>query len=178
MVPDANESRLAVGVEKILVREVEPLHVDDPDEHALTVVVCAASRDAARLRCADPIPFDMEYTRDLGYSAARYIIEGGTAALISIQDGHVKPIPFASIMDAETGRMRVRMVDIESDRYKIARTYMLRLKRIDFEDAAELEKLARAANMTPQAFAVQFGGLVASDAPRPSIRVKSATPTS
>jgi ATP-dependent phosphofructokinase / diphosphate-dependent phosphofructokinase len=130
------------------------------------------------LRSADPIPLDMEYTRDLGYSAARHIIEGGTAALISIQDGCLKPIPFASIMDSETGRMRVRMVDIESDRYKIARTYMLRLKRVDFEESGELEKLARVASITPRAFADEFGYLVAADAPRPSIRVKSAAPTS
>jgi 6-phosphofructokinase len=130
------------------------------------------------LRCADPIPLDMEYTRDLGYSASRYIIEGGTAALVSIQDGRLKPIPFSSIMDPATGRMRVRMVDVESDRYKIARTYMLRLKRIDFEEAGELEKLARVAGLTPRAFADQFGYLVSADAARPSIRVKSATPTS
>ena len=26
------------------------------------------------LRCADPIPFDMEYTRDLGYCAAKYLL--------------------------------------------------------------------------------------------------------
>ena len=31
------------------------------------------------LRCADPIPYDMEYARDLGYSAAKYLIEGGNA---------------------------------------------------------------------------------------------------
>ena len=30
-------------------------------------------------------------------------------------------------LDPVTGRMRVRMVDITSDRYKIARSYMLRL---------------------------------------------------
>ncbi|MBV8719454.1 MAG: 6-phosphofructokinase, partial [Chloroflexi bacterium] len=29
------------------------------------------------LRCADPIPFDMEYTRDLGYCAAQYLLDGG-----------------------------------------------------------------------------------------------------
>jgi len=147
--------------------------------HALGITATVVPKNIGyELRCADPIPLDMEYTRDLGYSAARHVIEGGTAALISIQDGHFKPIPFASIMDPETGRMRVRMVDIESDRYKIARTYMLRLKRIDFEDAGELEKLARAAGVTPQVFAAQFGYLVASDAPRPSIRVQSAASTS
>ena len=31
------------------------------------------------LRCADPIPFDMEYTRDLGYCAAKYLLAGGNA---------------------------------------------------------------------------------------------------
>ncbi|MBA3377038.1 MAG: 6-phosphofructokinase, partial [Actinobacteria bacterium] len=90
------------------------------------------------VRCADPIPFDMEYTRDLGYCAARHVIEGGTEALVSIQRGRFVPVPFAQIMDPVTGRMRVRMVDITSDRYKIARSYMLRLKSEDFEDKVEL----------------------------------------
>ncbi|MFH1754528.1 MAG: 6-phosphofructokinase, partial [Candidatus Latescibacterota bacterium] len=40
------------------------------------------------MRCADPIPFDMEYTRDLGFCAAQFIIEGGNAAMVSIQEGH------------------------------------------------------------------------------------------
>src|SRR3989441_5456944 len=40
------------------------------------------------LRCADPIPFDMEYTRDLGYSAAQFVLDGGNAAMVSIQEGH------------------------------------------------------------------------------------------
>jgi 6-phosphofructokinase len=112
------------------------------------------------LRCADPIPFDMEYTRDLGYCAARYIIEGGTEALVSIQDGRFKPIRFHDIMDRSTGRMRVRMVDIESDRYKIARSYMLRLKKEDFEDAHELARLAAVIGATPEEFKRQFRGLV------------------
>ena len=102
----------------------------------------------------------MEYTRDLGYCAARYVIEGGHAALISIQRGRFKPIPFADIMDPTTGRMRVRMVDIESDRYKIARTYMLRLKPEDFDDPHELGRLATTAGLTPEAFRKEFGALV------------------
>ena len=47
------------------------------------------------LRCADPIPFDMEYTRDLGYCAAKYLLAGGNAAMISLQGGHFVPVPFA-----------------------------------------------------------------------------------
>jgi 6-phosphofructokinase 1 len=117
------------------------------------------------VRCADPIPFDMEYTRDLGYCAAKYIIEGGTNALVSIQQGHFKPVPFDTIMDPHTGRMRVRMVDVESDRYRIAYAYMLRLKRGDFEDAGELAKLAAAANTTPERFRALFGYLVERETP-------------
>jgi 6-phosphofructokinase 1 len=111
------------------------------------------------LRCADPIPFDMEYTRDLGYCAARYAIEGGDQALISIQRGRFVPVPFDQIMDPHTGRMRVRMVDVESDRYKIARSYMLRLREADFKDKVELARLAQAANMTPSEFTERFGYL-------------------
>jgi 6-phosphofructokinase 1 len=126
------------------------------------------------VRCADPIPFDMEYTRDLGYCAARYIIEGGSSALISIQQGLFKPVPFTDIMDPRTGRMRVRMVDVENDRYKIGRAYMLRLKREDFDDPHELERLARTAGLSPDAFRSEFGYLVTND-PRPmSIKVPAA----
>jgi 6-phosphofructokinase 1 len=115
------------------------------------------------VRCADPIPFDMEYTRDLGYCAARYLIEGGDQSLISIQRGRFVPVPFAQIMDPKTGRMRVRMVDTDSDRYKIARTYMLRLKQHDFEDKLELARLAQCANMKPAEFVAKFGYLGAHD---------------
>ncbi len=115
------------------------------------------------VRCADPIPFDMEYTRDLGYCASKHVIEGGTGVLVSIQQGRFKPVPFESMMDAQTGRMRVRMVDIESDRYRIAYAYMLRLKRADFEDAATLAKLAAAANTTPEGLRAEFGHLTERD---------------
>jgi 6-phosphofructokinase 1 len=129
------------------------------------------------LRCADPIPFDMEYTRDLGYCAARHVIEGGTEALISIQRGSFVPVPFAKIMDPITGRMRVRMVDVTSDRYKIARSYMLRLKAEDLEDRVELAHLAAAANMTPAEFKQAFGYLVENEA-RPSMMpLKAAKPS-
>jgi 6-phosphofructokinase len=112
------------------------------------------------VRCADPIPFDLEYTRDLGYCAAKYVIEGGTNALVSIQQGRFTPVPFDRIMDPQTGRMRVRMVDTDSDQYRIAFAYMLRLKRADFDDPRELARLAAVANMTPERFREQMAYLV------------------
>jgi ATP-dependent phosphofructokinase / diphosphate-dependent phosphofructokinase len=112
------------------------------------------------LRCADPIPFDMEYTRDLGHSAAKFLIDGGSKALVSIQQGRFKPVPFDQIMNPETGRMRVRMVDIHSDRYRIAAEYMIRLTRKDFDDPVELAKVAAAANITPARFKAEFEHLI------------------
>jgi 6-phosphofructokinase 1 len=112
------------------------------------------------VRCADPIPFDMEYTRDLGYCAAQFVMDGGTNALVSIQQGRFVPVPFEKIMNPETGKMRVRMVDITSDRYRIAYAYMLRLKRGDFEDPTEMAQLAAAAKMTSERLRAEFGYLV------------------
>lgn len=128
------------------------------------------------LRCADPIPFDMEYTRDLGYCAARYAIEGGDQALISIQRGRFVPVPFDQIMDSQTGRMRVRMVDVDSDRYKIARTYMLRLREADFTDKVELSRLAQAANMKPAEFVERFGYLAEKDTKQSIAPMRAASP--
>jgi 6-phosphofructokinase 1 len=117
------------------------------------------------LRCADPIPYDMEYARDLGYCAAKFLIAGGNAAMISTQGGHFVPVPFSQMIDRDTGRARVRLVDIASTRYAIARRYMIRLRRDDFEDPHEIAKLAATAHLTPEDFRKQFEFLIASEPP-------------
>jgi 6-phosphofructokinase 1 len=117
------------------------------------------------LRCADPIPYDMEYTRDLGYCAAKYLLAGGNAAMISMQGGHFVPIPFASLIDRETGKARIRLVDTHSTRYAIARRYMIRLRRDDFEDPHELAKFAATVGMSLEQFREQFEYLVGYEPP-------------
>ncbi|MGH8185048.1 MAG: diphosphate--fructose-6-phosphate 1-phosphotransferase, partial [Steroidobacteraceae bacterium] len=117
------------------------------------------------LRCADPIPYDMEYTRDLGYCAAKYLLAGGNAAMISMQGGHFVPIPFASLLDSETGRARLRLVDTHSTRYAIARRYMIRLRRDDFEDPHELAKFAATVHMSLEEFRQRFEYLVEFEPP-------------
>ena len=49
------------------------------------------------LRCADPIPFDMEYMRDLGYCAAKFLFSGGNAAMVSLQGGNFVQIGRAHV---------------------------------------------------------------------------------
>ena len=115
------------------------------------------------LRCADPIPFDMEYTRDLGFSAAQFILDGGNAAMVSIQEGHFVPLYFKDMIDPQTGRTRVRMVDVGSEYYSIARRYMLRLNRSDFADPNELAKFAAVCGISPEEFRLQFGYLIEKD---------------
>jgi len=117
------------------------------------------------LRCADPIPFDMEYTRDLGYCAAKYLLSGGNAVMISLQGGHFVPVPFSKMIDARTGRTKVRLVDIHSERYGIARRYMIRLRRDDFEDSRELATIASTAGMSVDAFRQQFEYLIELEPP-------------
>ena len=125
----------------------------------------AAKNIGYELRCADPVPSDMEYTRDLGYCAAKYLLSGGNAVMISMQAGHFKAIPFAEMIDPVTGRTRVRLVDIHSTRYAIARRYMIRLRRDDFEDPHELAKFAATAGLSLQAFRDEFEYLIQLEPP-------------
>jgi 6-phosphofructokinase 1 len=125
----------------------------------------AAKNIGYELRCADPIPQDMEYTRDLGYCAAKYLFAGGDAAIISIQAGHFVPIPFSQMLDAESGRARVRLLDIHSTRYGIARRYMIRLRRDDFEDPHELAKFAATLGISLQEFRQEFEYLIEYEPP-------------
>jgi 6-phosphofructokinase 1 len=132
----------------------------------LGIKLTIVSKDIGyELRCTDPIPFDMEYTRDLGYCASKYLIDGGSGAMITVQEGKFKPIRFEDMIDPETGRTRVRMVDVDTEYYKIARRYMLRLRRDDFLDPNEVAKYASAANLGVDEFRAQFEYLVKDEDP-------------
>jgi ATP-dependent phosphofructokinase / diphosphate-dependent phosphofructokinase len=124
-------------------------------------VPIAAKTVGYELRCADPIPFDMEYARDLGYCAAKHVLGGGTACMISLEGGRFVPIPFAEMVDPATQRARMRLVDISSARYEIAQRYMIRLRAEDFTDAAMLARLAATAKLPPEVFAREFQPLLA-----------------
>jgi 6-phosphofructokinase 1 len=118
------------------------------------------------LRCAPPIPSDVEYTRDLGYGAVEYLKElmakGGSeiGAMITVQEGRVVPLSFGSFSDPETGKVMVREVDMESTSYRVAREYMIRLDRADLEDPEKLKPIAEAAGVDPEAFRTRYEHLV------------------
>ena len=114
------------------------------------------------LRCADPIPFDAEYTRDLGYGAVRFLRSDASAlygAVISFSGGRMKPIPFADIINPHTKRMDPRLVDVGSESYASARSYMFRLEEADFSEPSKLATLVACTNLTPEQFQSRFGYL-------------------
>jgi 6-phosphofructokinase 1 len=114
------------------------------------------------LRCARPIPFDIDYTRTLGHGAIRFLLSepederlryGG---LVCLESGRLRVLPFDEIRDPVTGRTRTRLVDIDSEYYDVAREYMIRLEPSDLKDPERLGKLATAAHMTPEEFEKAF----------------------
>jgi len=108
------------------------------------------------LRCVEPVPFDMEYTKELGFAAAKHALLGGSGDMITIQDGKSVPMPFYAIMDPETGRTKVRMVDIHTETYEMALEYMIRLKKDDFKNEEYVKLLAAQTNLTPEQFRERF----------------------
>jgi 6-phosphofructokinase 1 len=119
----------------------------------LTIV---AKNIGYELRCCDPIPFDMAYCRELGNAAIRFLLGGGSGAMVSIQNGRMVPLLFEEIRDPNTGRTRVRNVDVTSENYRVAREYMLRLNYKDFENPEWAEKLARAGNLSVEELKSRF----------------------
>ena len=117
------------------------------------------------LRCAPPGGFDIQYSRSLGYGATRFLLDGGTEAMATIQGGKLVAVPFGEMLDPATGRVRVRYVDIESEAYHTLYAYMIRLKSTDFEQPGLLGALARAGNLSEAAFVERFGYLARKAAP-------------
>jgi 6-phosphofructokinase 1 len=118
------------------------------------------------LRCAAPIPLDIAYTRDLGYGAIDYLrtlmAEGRDelGAMITIQGDGMVAMPFGSFSDPETGRVRVREVNIQGGTYRVASEYMIRLEREDLEDPAKLKAIADVAGISAEAFRDRYGYLL------------------
>jgi len=112
------------------------------------------------LRCAPPGAHDIQYCRSLGYWATRFLLEGGSNAMVTIQAGRLVPVPFGLMMDPKTGRIRVRYADVESEMYQTLAAYMIRLKPDDLERPESVAALAKAANLEPAEFTRRFAHAV------------------
>jgi ATP-dependent phosphofructokinase / diphosphate-dependent phosphofructokinase len=152
----AGHPRLAeVPLDDILKYELTKRFTDRGDK--ITVV---SETMGYELRCAPPIPFDMAYCRDLGHGAIRLMLEGVADArhgvMVTLQNGNLVPMFFDDMIDPQTNRTRVRTVDVTSYSYIVARAYMIRLEKSDFENPDQLARLAAAARMEPEAFRQRY----------------------
>jgi 6-phosphofructokinase len=112
------------------------------------------------LRSAKPIPFDAEYTRTLGYGAVRYLLGGGSGALIARAGDRIVPVTLDEMVDPATGRIRVRLVDVTTESYEVARKYMIRLEEQDLTEP-RLSRLSAQTSLDPEAFETRFRHLFA-----------------
>jgi 6-phosphofructokinase 1 len=127
---------------------------------ALGVEITVVPKDIGyELRCAKPVPFDVEYTRTLGYGAVRYLLGGGSGALIALSGGRVVPVTLQELLDPASGRIRTRLVDITTESYEVARQYMIRLEPEDLREP-QLGRLAAQTNLSPERFAAEFGRIL------------------
>jgi 6-phosphofructokinase 1 len=119
------------------------------------------------LRCAPPIPFDVDYTRTLGYGAVRFLLSASNderlrhGGFVCVEGEHLNVLPFDELRDPATDRVRVRMIDVHSEHYHVARQYMIRLEPRDLTDSDMLKRLADAAHVDPDTFAEAFASAAA-----------------
>jgi ATP-dependent phosphofructokinase / diphosphate-dependent phosphofructokinase len=128
--------------------------------HARGVPASIVVKDLGyELRCAPPGAHDLQYARSLGYCAARYLLQGGSGAMVSVQAGRMVPLPLDTLIDGATGRAHVRYVDVEGEMYQTMRAYMIRLTPGDFEPE-HVGVLAESANLSEADFVARFRPLV------------------
>lgn len=77
------------------------------------------------LRCHDPIAFDLEYTRFLGYGAVEYLLKDYSGGMIVKDYDSLAFVPFEQMLDQQGG-IASRALNLESDLYRVARSFMIR----------------------------------------------------
>ena len=156
----AGHTRLSeVPLANLLAQEVR--HRFAQRDQTLTLV---AHNVGYELRCARPTSSDMAYTRDLGHGGVRLLLDSTmdlpTGVMVTLPSGNLVPMSFEDMIDAKTNRTAIRRVDLTSYSYQVARAYMIRLEKADFESPTMLAALAAETNMTPHQFRERYERVV------------------
>jgi len=77
------------------------------------------------LRCCNPISFDVEYTKFLGYGAVQHVLAGNNGIMVTRDFDKLGFIPLESMARSD-GVIKSRGVDLSSDLYRVARSFMIR----------------------------------------------------
>jgi len=144
-----------IRLAEIPIGDMLKKHVSASLETAGVKTTIIAKDIGYELRCHPPLSYDREYTRYLGFSAVRFLVGGGSGAMIMLKDGVCHPIKFVDLLDPKTGKTRIRTVDIDSDDYHMARRYMIRLEQEDLQGET-LKKLAAVTKLSPEDFKKRY----------------------
>ena len=102
------------------------------------------------LRCAPPNAYDLNYTLDLGAGAVRALLSGESGVMITRQGETIVPLALREMIDPETGRTRVRLVDVASESHQNAWALQVRMEESDLTDPESLKTIAETARITPE----------------------------
>ena len=114
------------------------------------------------LRSAPPIPFDIDYTAHSGLRRRPFPAIGFAGGqrhqhgLVCLENGRLAVVPFEDLRDQETGDIRLRRIDIQSEYYNVARQYMIRMEPNDISDPEMRAALAESGNMPTEEFDTIF----------------------
>jgi 6-phosphofructokinase 1 len=113
------------------------------------------------LRCVAPNAFDQEYTRDLGAGAVERLIAGDANVMITRQQQGIVALPFDQLLDPETGRTRVRMLDPRAASFESARALQTRLSAAELADESTGDLIAEPTQLDRAGLIARYAGLPA-----------------
>ncbi|OGE83393.1 MAG: 6-phosphofructokinase [Candidatus Delongbacteria bacterium GWF2_40_14] len=87
------------------------------------------------VRCVNPIAFDLRYCSSLGNGVKELFDRGEKGCIVIARpDGRVEPLYLKDIAD-EKGKIKPRLLDVESESFKLIFNSMASIKESDYEDA-------------------------------------------
>jgi len=120
-------------------------------------VVITSLNIGYEIRSRVPNAFDCEYALDLGHAAVDGLLRNGIRGVIlGISGGHAVFRPFSEIIDAESGRIVIQHVNVQTPAYRIARDYMLRLNPGDLQDEPLVTKMAEALGISSERLRAEY----------------------
>lgn len=127
--PELNQLSKAHIFNQLVNRKTKELQLDQK---------CRPVELGYSMRCARPIGFDLNYTSLLGRGVYTLFEQGHTKCMVSqTPDGEVIPLFLDDLRD-ETGRIRTRLVDMESEQVKSVLAMLHFLRQDDLEAASKL----------------------------------------
>ena len=109
------------------------------------------------MRACSPNPFDLQFTRELGYGVVDQLLEKKRSGMITKQNDMFVMQDLDAYIDKKTGETSVRFVSRDSSVYKVARKYMIRLEKADFEDVSGLTSFL---NLSEKDFVEEFSDII------------------